>query len=390
MGWIRYVATATLALALVLMALPAGAQPCNRSCNIADRDERGCCPATPKAVDPKPAPSKPTPAKPANPPATSKPRPTNPANARPSRPESKAPARQTGIEVRADADKNLFGAAVSVDDQPKGQVPMMISAPPGRHLVEIKKEGFERFSQWIDVPDGQVQILMPVLKEIPKARLGMLVVDADVANAEVYIDGNKHPDTTPVVISDLVEGLHVIEVRKAPAVPWKQTVSVNSGRQTRVRAELAATAHPTGVIRVLCDAPGARAVLDGVDLGPVPVDIKDIKPGEHILQVKAPKFQTGEQRVTVSAGSSQIAKFDLTPDLGADEGILIVRAASSTAQLFIDGAYAGLANPYNEVKVSAGEHVVRVRLQGTKEFFFEERVRVSRGGRLVVDAGRPR
>ena len=43
-----------------------------------------------------------------------------------------------------------------------------------------------------------------------------------------------------------------------------------------------------GVVRVLSDAQGARAFIDGTDMGPVPVDIKDVKAGEHIVQVKAP------------------------------------------------------------------------------------------------------
>ena len=37
----------------------------------------------------------------------------------------------------------------------------------------------------------------------------------------------------------MIEGLHVIEVRKPPGLPWKQTVQVTANQQTKVRAELA-------------------------------------------------------------------------------------------------------------------------------------------------------
>ena len=71
-------------------------------------------------------------------------------------------------------------------------------------------------------------------------------------------------------------------------------------------------------MRVLSDQAGARAFIDGTDMGPVPVDIKDVKAGEHIVQVKAPGMQAGEKKVTVAAGSSQIVKFDLNAEAPGD------------------------------------------------------------------------
>ena len=138
---------------------------------------------------------------------------------------------------------------------------MVITTTAGRHLVQIKKDGFETLEQWVET-DGRTrsQTLTPTLKEIAKPKYGTIVVDADVPDAEVYIDGNKHPDNTPAVISNVIEGLHVIEVKKAPGLPWKQTVQVKANQQTKVRAELAATMHGgVGVVRVLSRCARARA-----------------------------------------------------------------------------------------------------------------------------------
>ena len=132
------------------------------------------------------------------------------------------------IDVRADADKNMFGATILVDGQPQGQAPMVITTTTGRHLVQIRKDGFEEYSAWLETKDNQVQTFAPTIKEIAKAKYGTVVVDADVPDAEVFIDGNKHPDNTPAVISNVIEGLHVIEVRKAPGLPWKQTIEVKA------------------------------------------------------------------------------------------------------------------------------------------------------------------
>jgi hypothetical protein len=287
------------------------------------------------------------------------------------------------IDVRADADKNLFGATVVLDGQPQGQAPMVITTTAGRHLVEIKKDGFEPYSAWLETKDNQVQTFAPTIKEIAKPKYGVVVVDADVPDAEVYIDGNKHPDNTPAVINNVIEGVHVIEVRKAPGLPWKQTIEVKAGLQSKVRADLAAgMAGGVGVVRVLSDAQGARAIIDGTDMGPVPVDIKDVKAGDHIVQVKAPGFQPSERHVTVTAGGSQIVKFDLNTEVLGDAGLLKVGSNVPEALVFVDGAALGKAP--QEKRVSAGDHAVLVRLDGYKQF--EQKVRVVAGQPFVVQA----
>jgi len=287
------------------------------------------------------------------------------------------------IDVRADADKNLFGAQVFLDGQSQGVVPIVMTTTPGRHLLEIKKEGFEPFSSWIDAKSDQIQTLAPTIKEIAKPKYGTIIIDADVPDAEIYVDGNKHPDNTPSVINNVIEGVHVIEVRKAPGPPWRQTVTVTANQQTKVRAEIAALLNGgVGVVRVLSDAQGARAFIDGTDMGPVPVDIKDIKAGEHIIQVKAPGFQTGEKKVTIVAGRSEIVKFDLNAEAAGDNGILKVVSTVPEAEVFIDGAAVGKVP--QEKKLAAGVHPVVVRLTGHKQF--EQSVRIEPGQTVTVQA----
>jgi hypothetical protein len=286
------------------------------------------------------------------------------------------------IEVKADADpKGVAGAQVWLDGEMKGQAPIVLTVTEGRHLIQLKKEGFETYETWVNATNNNTATMLPQMKSGPK--FGTIVVEADVPDAEVYIDGNKHPDNTPALISNVIEGLHVIEVRKAPSLPWKQTVQVKSGENTKVRADMQSTMHGgVGVVRVLSDAPGARAFLDGTDMGPVPVDIKDVKAGDHIIQVKAPGMQTGEKTVKVAAGSSQIVKFDLNTEGPGDAGTIKVVSMVPEAQVFIDGAAVGKVPV--EKKLSAGEHPVVVRLEGYKQF--EQKVRIEAGQTVTVQA----
>jgi hypothetical protein len=284
------------------------------------------------------------------------------------------------IDISAAADKNLFGAAVILDGQPQGQVPVTITTTAGRHLVQIRKDGFEPFEQWVEAKENGTVSMTPVIKEIPKPKFGSVFVEADVDAAEVYIDGNKHPDKTPTVIKQVVEGLHVIEVRKEPAVPWKQTIQVTADQDTKVKAELKATlGGGGGNLRVMSNVDGAHVFLDGNDMGVVPLDIKDVKSGEHVLEVKAQGYQTREEKVVVNNGQSAIFKLDLNP---SGDGTLKVVSPVPEAEVFIDGASVGKVPV--EKGVASGEHFVVVKLPGMKNF--EQKVRVEAGQTITVSA----
>lgn len=288
------------------------------------------------------------------------------------------------IDVRADADQNVFGSTVYLDGQSQGSAPVLITTTPGRHLVEIKREGFQTFQSWVEVKENERFGLTPVLTAVAKPKVGTIVVGADVPDAEVLLDGNKQTGTTPLVINDVIEGLHVVEVRKEPALPWKQTVQVNAGQQTQVRAELKATiGGQGGTIRVLSSTAGADVFLDGTAVGKVPVDIKQVRAGEHVLEVKAAGYTTKEERVTINDGQSMILKLDLQPEAGAGgKGTLKVLSAVPDADVFIDGA--GVGKVPQEKQVARGEHFVVVKLPGYKTF--EQKVRVEEGQTLTVSA----
>jgi hypothetical protein len=285
--------------------------------------------------------------------------------------------RQPQIEVRADADPNLVGATVSVDGQVAGTVqgPVVFPTTAARHLVEIKKPGFDTFSTWVDLSVTPSVVLTPALRAV--AQFGSVLVDSDVPDAEVYVDQNKHPDNTPTTITNLSVGVHVIEIRKNGQTASKP-VTIKANQQEKVKLELLAG---VGVVRVISDTPGARAFIDGIDKGPVPVDIKDVKAGDHIIQIKAPGFKAYEQTVNVLPGQSQVVNKQLETDVPADTGTLKIITTNPDAQVFIDGVGIGKAQ---ELRKPAGEYLVTVKLPGHKEF--SQKVKVEPGKPTVVTA----
>lgn len=292
-----------------------------------------------------------------------------------------AMVRQPQITISPASDPNLIDAELFVDGASQGLIkgPVTINTTPTRHQVEIKKKDFVTFTQWVDLSQSPNLALTPILKAATLPP-GSILVDADVKDAEVYINGNKHADTTPTTITNLAPGTYVIEVKKSGG-SWKQSVTVTSNQQAKITAAVASQTY--GVVRVLSDTPGSRVFIDGADMGPAPVDIKDVKPGDHILQVKAPNFNPVEQRITVIAGAPpQVVKFDLAAAAAKDQGTLKVISTLPDAEVVIDGAVVGKAP--QEKKLSQGKHPVLVRLPGYKPY--EETVDIKAGTTITVTA----
>ena len=215
------------------------------------------------------------------------------------------------LDVRSDADPKSFGAEVWLDGQLQGQIPVLLKAKEGRHLIEIKKEGYQVFAQWVDVKQAERVQVNPVLKALKKEAL---------------------------------QG---------------------------------------GQIRVLANVEGARVLFDGTDLGEVPLDVKDVRPGEHVIEVHKEGFRASEQRTVVESGAAIVLKFDLLP-AGVGPGAAMVQIVSPEpeAEVFVDGKSLGLVP--QSVPLSPGEHFVVVQKPGFAKF--ESRIQVEEGKTQTVTA----
>ncbi|MCP4443871.1 MAG: PEGA domain-containing protein [Myxococcales bacterium] len=288
------------------------------------------------------------------------------------------------LEVRADADKNAFNAQVWVDGQLQGSIPVTIKLGDGRHLVEIKKDGFENFSQWVELKEGERVNVNPMLRATKVKEVGTVLVNADVNDAEVYLDGNLQAGKTPTVLSAVIAGPHVIEIRKPPALPWRQTVQVEADKTIKVTAELKATlGGGGGNIRVLSNVEGAVVYLDGEERGPAPQDLKNVKAGDHVVEIRAAGFVTREERVTVAVGAATVLKLDLQADSTvAATGTVKVVSPVPEAEVHIDGERLGTVP--QERELAPGEHFVGVSKPGYKRF--EEKLNVEEGKVITVTA----
>ena len=261
-------------------------------------------------------------------------------------------------------DDATAGAAIRIDGEPSGNVPLRKTLPPGRHLVQVGKRGFLTFSKWVDLTAGQV-LNMAVTLQPQAAKTGSLLITADVTGLPVLIDGERRGGT-PLVVDGLAEGEHLVEI-ESPGEGYKafsQLVIVKANERTTVEATIR-IAPDLGSLRVIASVPGAIISLDGQDIGVAPAARGGLSPGEHVVTARAEGFEPVEQTVTVIAGRERVVSLRFTTP-STDVARIFIRASVPHATVTIDGDDYG--NPPITIEpAETGTHSIIVRAPGYRE-----------------------
>jgi hypothetical protein len=140
---------------------------------------------------------------------------------------------------------------------------------------------------------------------------GSLQISAS-PQANIYLDGERG-GMTPRNLDRVPLGSHTIRVTRPGYAEQEQTVVLTAEEPsarlafTLRRGSAAAPTAPRSVLTVLIEStpPGARIRIDGRDLGPTPLMVRQLRPGTHALDVRMPGYRPWSQRLTVAAGDSR-------------------------------------------------------------------------------------
>jgi hypothetical protein len=274
-------------------------------------------------------------------------------------------SRPATLDIRSVSNDSASGGQLLIDGAPSGTVPARVELSAGQHLVEVKKAGFQGYRETANVVEGETRTM--VIELTAEAKKGSILVTADVAGADIYVDGSRR-DATPALIGDLLEGEHTIEVRKDPLPPFKTVVRVEGNKQTKVDARIQAQVPQVGSFRVVSSTPGAEVLIDGEAKGPANAEIANLKPGKHFVEVRAKGFQPQSAAQEVASGETRLWQVDLQPVLEKSQNArLRLVTPVPDAEVFIDGASVGHA-PVDRNDLQAGKHYVVVRARGYAEW----------------------
>jgi serine/threonine-protein kinase len=174
--------------------------------------------------------------------------------------------------------------------------------------------------------------------------------------AEVFIDGQKVCDVAPCIVSDLSPGLKTIRVI-GPGIPGGSavvTATVEAGRERLAMVPLGTEAPApapagSGELHVSGAQPGVRVLVDGVDHGLLPLDMKDVGAGVHRLRFEGgDRYAAQERQVDVAPGRAvdlgsiklKLLKARITiDDAPSGARVVLVRNTPPTSERVLSGPW---------------------------------------------------
>jgi hypothetical protein len=133
----------------------------------------------------------------------------------------------------------------------------------------------------------------------------------------VYLDGVRR-GLTPRSLRNVPLGSHVIRITRPGYEPQEQTVVLTAEEPSaslsftlrRGSGQAAAGQQAPAVRSVLTvfidsTPQGARIRINGRELAPTPLMVRQLRPGTHTVELRLPGYKTWTQRLTVAAGDNR-------------------------------------------------------------------------------------
>ena len=156
----------------------------------------------------------------------------------------------------------------------------------------------------------------------------------------------------------LPNGSYILECRQEGFRTSTQQITVEPGATKDYVINLTPI---TGIISVASNPAGATVLIDGVESGTTPCNIKNVLTGTRKLTVTKQGYNPVSTEIYVEESKMSKMNFVL------DDGLLVsVNSNPSGAQLFIDGEYKQLT-PFS-ANVTPGKHLVELKHKGYKTY----------------------
>ncbi len=187
---------------------------------------------------------------------------------------------------------NVPGADIYIDDKSVGAVAKTPLSPgqniePGKHTIWISAEGYDEYSETVEIFPGKTKEIHANLKGSPVGKLTVNGIDID--QAKIYIDGQIACEQGPCLKS-VTEGSHEITVKRSGYKTYSKRIVITAKTETTIKVSQAPKASRkdawvTGVLTVGFAAGGIYLgtqaknlksdLQNEIDLGMPPVDNND-------------------------------------------------------------------------------------------------------------------
>lgn len=259
------------------------------------------------------------------------------------------------------------GAAVYIDNQLVGQIPLTTRLSPGAHTVRVQADYFDPFVRRVTVVQDRTTELTAAL--LPGN--GTIEFVVEPSGATLTLNGrDEYP--TPVRLRDLSPGTYTYEVEAEGYEPATGQFEFALGKNLLIVEELPSS---RGRFAVSSRPEGASVFLDGDLVGTTPVELEGIAPGLHQVLLDMQGYASVIRTVDTSDGSKGVVDARM-PDDGAS---LTVRTNSGDATVRLNGVIVGEGRTVRLPELERGRYTLQVTRPGADPV--EARVEVpERGG----------
>jgi hypothetical protein len=234
----------------------------------------------------------------------------------------------------------------------------------GTHTLIFEAAGYERLTQEITVRKTE-KLNFTLVK---KPELAVLTIKsgegANNDGAKVQING-KELGAVPLAVK-LQNGRYLVEVIQDGFQPFREWVDVKNAEQQTMEVRLTPVAPSGGSLLVATNIAGAEVYVDGKMVDTTPALVEKLRPGRHLVEVRAAGHQASQQTVEVQAAKTAKVSFQMSPDqktLAAMGGTLMIVASHKDVEILVDGVSKGIA-PVKVEGLAVGTHVVEARKLG--------------------------
>ena len=274
------------------------------------------------------------------------------------------------------SDPNIADAQVSVDGEAKGTIKDELEIPSGRHLLEITKDGYQKWSRWFDLQQAEKRdVDVKLEQDVGDVKV---VAQPSVKDAFVYIN-DENKGAAPWA-GKLAPGRYKIDIKAPGFTAMPQTVLIESGQKAEITLQMIDDTEKdkTGKLSVASEPATDEALvfIDDVNKGPSPWS-GVVSSGHHKVEVKAPNYACGPETIFVKGNQQNAVTIKLYPIAKLDASVNVGKA-----EVFIDESSIGFT-PLQDVDIPAKRSTLYIRKEGYKEY--KEVIFPKKGEKVTVN-----
>jgi hypothetical protein len=198
---------------------------------------------------------------------------------------------------------------------------------------------------------------------------------SDPPGAEVYLDGARQDGLTPLVLRNISNGRHSLELRLAGYETSRRTIHVPDIQATRP----VVLRPKAGTVLLTSTPAGAHVWLERQLLGVTPFLLSTLPPGKYNLTFRGPGCEAKKVEAEINAASGGSLAVDLQTNLGNLE----LRTQPPNCKIYLQGEVLGVTVGTDEEPESAPLLLQNI-MAGEQRFKIEHRSGVAFSGRINI------